>query len=78
MSLLVVLNWRAKRALSGKLDGKLCVVMHGLIWLYVSAIRSYTGEYAGDFTYSIGYGRLGDFAPDSEMVVNEDQTTLQI
>ena len=35
------------------------------IYIYISDVHSYTGEYPEDFTDSTGYGsRLGDFAKD--------------
>ena len=45
--------------------------------MYISAVRSYTGEYAEDLKDSTGYdGRLGDFTTDtldSEMVVRDEE-----
>ena len=55
---------------------------HGRMWcvfiyLYISAVRSYTGEYTEDFTDSTRYGgHPGGFtieALDSEIVVNDEE-----
>ena len=48
-----------------------------VIYFFLSALRSYTGEYTDEFTDSTGYGgRLGDLAMDMldlEMVINDEE-----
>ena len=65
--------WRVKRALLGSWMGNfvlLCIAIFGCM-LYLPYIRVW-GKYADNFTDSTGYGRLGGFASDLEMVIGEE------